>query len=289
MIGSPRIILTGAKGFVGSKLKSYFDSNGQFISELTRDKHSLFETSSLKDLLVDADIIYHLAGRTAGSGHNPGRAALLRNNIEATFNLLNAIKEFCKKPPLLINMSSIHVYDKSTPEITEDSKLEPSNIYGITKLSQEYLIRQATKNGLVRSVIFRASNIYGGGHRPYHNSAISTFCHNIKKNLPIDLYANGKATIDLIYIDDVIDVLANIDTIEKHNGNIYNLASGQTITIQEVIDILEKISGQKIKTNLIDGKEHSFRIITDKLIDAYPNYKNFNIYDGLENTYRDQL
>lgn len=289
MTASPRIIITGAKGFIGTKLKSYFNSNGQPISLLTRDEHSLFETSSLKDLLVDADIIYHLAGRTAGSGHNPGRSTLLRNNIEATFNLLNAIKEFCKKPPLLINMSSIHVYDKSVSEVTEDSKLEPSNIYGITKLSQEYLIRQATKNGLIRSVIFRASNIYGGGHRPYHNSAISTFCHNIKKNLAIDLYARGKATIDLIYIDDVIDVLANISEIEKHNGNIYNLASGQTVTIEEIIDILKKISGQKIKTNLIDGEKHSFRIITKKLADAYPNYKNFNLYDGLEKTYRDQL
>jgi len=289
MDGSPRIIITGAKGFVGSKLINYFQSNGQSISELERDKHSLFETSSLKDLLVDADIIYHLAGSTAGSGHNPGRAALIRNNIEATFNLLNAIKEFCKKPPLLLNMSSIHVYDKSVLEITEDSKLEPSSIYGITKLSQEYLIRQATQNGIIRSIIFRASNIYGGGHRPYHNSAISTFCHNIKKNLTIDLYAKGKATIDLIYIDDVIDVLINIDKIEKHNGNIYNLASGLTISIQEVIDIMKKISGKKIKSNLIDGDKHTFKIDTSKLSDAYPNYKNHSIYDGLEKTYRDQL
>ena len=78
-------------------------------------------------------------------------------------------------------MSTIHVYDKSVSEVTEETNLEPSNIYGITKLSQEYLIRQATKKWPHKIGNLSRSNIYGGGHRPYHNSAISTFCHNIKE------------------------------------------------------------------------------------------------------------
>ena len=280
-----RIVITGANGFIGSKLVKSLSGEKKNIFCLDRNIHSLFDISSLKALLTDADIIYHFAGATAGSGHNPGKDVLTKNNIEATYNLLNAITQFCKKPPLLVNMSTIHVYDKTVSELSESSNLSPSNVYGITKLTQEFLIRQATQVGIIRSVIFRASNVYGEGDRPNHNSAIATFCDKIKRNMEVTLFARGEATLDLIYVDDVVDVLKNIEVFEKHNGQTYNLATGVTVSINEVINNLKKISGLDIKTKLVDGTKHEFSIKIDKLRKAYPEIKHHNINDGLKKTY----
>ena len=285
MNNKPRIVITGSNGFIGSKLFTKLSKLNKNIFCLDRSKHSLFEVESLKNLLADAEVIYHLAGSTAGNGHNPGQDALIKNNVEATSNLIEGISKFCKKPPLLVNMSTIQVYDKSVSEILETTNLSPANIYGISKLVQETLVRQASNMNVIRSIIFRASNIYGEGHRPNHNSVIATFCHQIKNDIEVNLFAKGEAILDLIHVDSVIDVLANIRAINKNNSQIYNLASGNAITINEVIENLQKISGSEIKTKLVEGERRKFSINVDKLKNDYPDIKYCNIFDGLKKTY----
>ena len=282
-------VITGAHGFIGSNLLKNLSIYNNNIFCLDRNIHSLFDISSLENLLKDCEIIYHFAGSTAGSGHNPGTTILAKNNIEATHNLLLAIKRYCKKRPLLINMSSIHVYDKSISRISETSNILPSNTYGITKITQEYLIQQATEIGIIKSIIFRASNIYGENEKPNHNSAISTFCNQIKKNETLNLFANGEACLDLIYIDDVIDILVNIDLIKKHNGVIYNLASGKTTSINDVITILKKISGLDVKVKLIEGEKNEISVNINKLKAAYPKLAQHTVYAGLKKTYENSI
>ncbi len=285
MSTSSRIVITGSNGFIGSRLKKSFLNDKKNVAELIKGKHSLFDIGSLEHILESAEIIYHFAGATAGSGHDPGKLVLIKNNIEATFNLLTAISKFCRKPPLLINMSSIHVYNKALDELKEDSELLPSNDYGMTKLSQEFMIRQATISGVVKSIIFRASNVYGEGDRPNHNSAISTFCHRVKHGSEINLFAGGEATFDLIYIDDIVSILRNIENIKSQDGQIYNLASGTTVTVNHVINHLKKISGKDIKTKMVDGVVHGFSINTDKLNQIFPKIEQHTLFDGLKKTY----
>ena len=285
MSTSSRIVITGSNGFIGSRLKKSFLNDKKSVAELIKGKHSLFDIGSLEDLLKNAEIIYHFAGATAGSGHDPGKSVLIKNNLEATFNLLYAISKFCRKPPLLINMSSIHVYNKALDELKENSELLPSNDYGMTKLSQEFMIRQATISGVVKSIIFRASNVYGEGHRPNRNSAISTFCHRVKHDSEINLFAHGEATFDLIYIDDIVRILRNIENFKSQDGQIYNLASGTTVTVNHVINQLKKISGKDIKTKMVDGVVHGFSINTDKINEIFPKIEQHTLFDGLKKTY----
>jgi len=289
MIDKSQIVVTGSHGFIGSKLVNRLSKLNKNILCLDRTVHSLFEVDSLENLLTDAQVIFHLAGATAGNGHNPGQDVLIKNNIEATGNLIEGISKFCKTPPLLVNMSTIQVYDKTVSEVFETSSLSPANIYGITKLVQEYLIMQATNMNVIKSIIFRASNIYGEGHKPNHNSVIATFCDQIKNDKEVSLFANGKATIDLIHVDNVIDVLLNIRAINNKHCQIYNLASGVTISINEVIENLQKISGANIKKKLVDSDKRDFSINVDKLKNDYPLIKYHNIFDGLKKTYEYDL
>ena len=243
-----KVLVTGSSGFIGSKLVDSFEEE---VAVLDRTRHSLFDEDSLKFLLEDCDLIYHLAGVNAGSGYEPSSTDLTLNNIEGTYNLLRAIKKYCSKPPLFILMSSIHVYDKSQDLFSESGNLGPSSLYGMSKLSQEYLVSQAHQLGILDSVVLRASNIYGGSCRPYYNSAIATFCDQIIKGETIPLFARGDATLDLIYIDDVIRILQNVDILSRDSKTVYNLASGKTFSVKKIIEILDEVSDLEIKTKLI--------------------------------------
>ncbi|MDC3239525.1 SDR family oxidoreductase [Gammaproteobacteria bacterium] len=279
-----KILITGASGFLGKKLAESYQAKNN-ICLLDRKYHSLFEIESLEGLVTDAEIIYHFAGVNSGSGYQPKLEELNKNNIDATYNLIKAIKRYSKRPPTLVLMSSIHVYDKSRKVFSENDQLSPNSSYGMSKLTQEILINQATQMGIIKSVIFRASNIYGPGCRPNYNSAISTFCHQAKNKEEIPLFANGKATLDLIYIDDVIKALRNAKFFLRSGKNTFNLASGRTVPINEIISILCEISGQEIRTKLIDTPFVQFEI-SKKLFDSVcPNFKLHNLHDGIRYTY----
>jgi nucleoside-diphosphate-sugar epimerase len=276
--------VTGSSGFIGSKLVDSFEEE---VAVLDRTRHSLFDEDSLKFLLEDCDLIYHLAGVNAGSGYEPSSTDLTLNNIEGTYNLLRAIKKYCSKPPLFILMSSIHVYDKSQDLFSESGNLGPSSLYGMSKLSQEYLVSQAHQLGILDSVVLRASNIYGGSCRPYYNSAIATFCDQIIKGETIPLFARGDATLDLIYIDDVIRILQNVDILSRDSKTVYNLASGKTFSVKKIIEILDEVSDLEIKTKLIDSPVLNFSINTERLNLALPEFEYTTLEEGLKLTYEE--
>lgn len=279
-----KVLVTGSSGFIGSKL---VDSFREEVATFDRNRHSLFDEDSLKLLLEGCDVIYHLAGVNAGSGYEPSSTDLTLNNIDGTYNLLRAIKKYCAKPPSFILMSSIHVYDKSQDLFLESDNLGPSSIYGMSKLAQEYLVNQAEQEGIINSVIFRASNIYGGSCKPYYNSAIATFCDQIIDKKEIPLFANGEAALDLIYIDDVVKVLRNVDSFFQDQGKTYNLASGKTFTVNKIIKILKEVSNLDVKTKLVDTPTLKFSISTQKLKDALPNFKLTALEEGLKMTYEE--
>tara|TARA_B100000963_G_scaffold289884_1_gene259510 strand:- start:319 stop:1197 length:879 start_codon:yes stop_codon:yes gene_type:complete len=278
------ILVTGSGGFIGSKLVTNFKNE---VATLDKYKHSLFKYKSLKPLLEKCDVIYHLAGVNAGSGYDPSSSELTKNNIHGTYNLIQAIKEFCSQPPLFVLMSSIHVYDKSSENFSESDSLGPSSIYGMSKLSQEYLVSQAHQLGILDSVVLRASNIYGGSCRPYYNSAIATFCDQIIKGETIPLFARGDATLDLIYIDDVIRILQNVDILSRDSKTVYNLASGKTFSVKKIIEILDEVSDLEIKTKLIDSPVLNFSINTERLNLALPEFEYTTLEEGLKLTYEE--
>lgn len=97
---------------------------------------------TLKCLIKNVRVIFHLAGVSTGSGYSPPNEYLVRNNVLATRGLIRAIRQYCTFPPLVILLSSIHVYKKSVC-YTEATELTPLSFYGLTKLTQELLLQTA--------------------------------------------------------------------------------------------------------------------------------------------------
>lgn len=141
---------------------------------------------------------------------------------------------------------------------TEDSKIHPTSIYGITKQIQEEMVTVICKAIGIPSVIFRYQNVYGPGQslsNPY-TGILSIFSNRLLQNKEINIFEDGLESRDFIYIDDVVN--ATIDGLENNNAdyNIFNVGSGISMNVTMVVKMLESAYRKKSNT-IVSG---DFRI-----------------------------
>lgn len=137
----------------------------------------------------------------------------------------------------------------------EKSKINPLSHYGVTKYQQEKLIMQIGRTLKIPTVALRYQNVYGPGQslsNPY-TGILSIFSTRILNGNNIDIYEDGAASRDFIFIDDVVD--ATILALENKNANnkIFNVGSGEAITVGNVAKILKEKYNSNIKLE-VNGK-----------------------------------
>ncbi|WP_243346188.1 NAD-dependent epimerase/dehydratase family protein [Parabacteroides sp. FAFU027] len=128
---------------------------------------------------------------------------------------------------------------------TEDSKIHPTSVYGITKQNQEQMVLTVCKSLGIAAVGYRYQNVYGPGQslsNPY-TGILSIFSTRIKNGNPINIFEDGKETRDFVYIEDVAD--ATMLGLEKDeaNGQVYNVGTGVSTDVITVAQTLSKNYG----------------------------------------------
>ena len=235
--------VTGASGFLGSHLTNALHQLADFrVTALKRGSSGKFpEINKLKSFVENLDLIYHVAGVNRGKNEE-----ILKGNIQATFNLLEAIRKYGKSSLRIIFTSSSQVYKKtklSEKLVTETYKAEPETLFGVAKKTSEDLIRLS---GFEHAII-RIANVYGPGCPPEYNSVIATFCQKSINDQPIRVDGDGYQKRDFIYVEDVIKAMILAGT-KKNNfiSGVYNLGTGRTASLRQVIRGI-KSSGIKVK------------------------------------------
>lgn len=188
-----KILITGANGFIGKNLIARLRER-QDVEVLAFTKESTRE--QLRQQVSQADFIFHLAGVNRPT--DP--AEFVTGNAELTDLLCRFVTETGRRTPL--------VY-------TSSIQAEHDNPYGRSKRAAEDTLAAlaGTNDGGVH--IFRLPNVFGKWCRPNYNSAVATFCHNICRDLPIQIN-DPNAALTLVYIDDVIDRFLRL--LEGHGG-----------------------------------------------------------------------
>ncbi|PJJ67801.1 NAD-dependent epimerase/dehydratase family protein [Chryseobacterium geocarposphaerae] len=123
---------------------------------------------------------------------------------------------------------------------TEDSKIHPTSVYGITKQNQEQLVLTVCRSLGIAAVGYRFQNVYGPGQslaNPY-TGILSIFSTRIKNGNSINIFEDGKETRDFVFIDDVAE--ATILGLEKKeaNGEVYNVGTGVATNVMTVAETL---------------------------------------------------
>jgi UDP-2-acetamido-2,6-beta-L-arabino-hexul-4-ose reductase len=211
-----KILVTGAKGFIGKNLIAEF-KNRKYneIFEYDRDTDPLLLDTYCKE----ADFVFHLAG----VNRPKEQSEFMKGNFGFTSDLLNSLKKHNNTCPVMIS-SSIQA--------------ELDNPYGESKKAGEDLLFAYGKENGAKVLVYRFPNVFGKWCKPNYNSAVATFCHNVAHDLPIQVN-DPNVVMNLVYIDDVVNEL--IDAIEGNENRANSFCEVpvvHTIKLGEIVDLI---------------------------------------------------
>ena len=141
--------------------------------------------------------------------------------------------------------SSSAVYgEQEKLPITEDAPLKPTNTYGATKLAGEALVNAYRDEKGLSTIALRYFNVYGPGMLGgLYAGVIYKFLKAALRGKPLTIYGDGEQTRDFVYVEDV--ARANLKALESRVGGVFNIGSGNSITINELARITLEITGSK--------------------------------------------
>ncbi len=270
-----KILVTGAKGFVGRNLTEYFktirDGKNKLYSQLPISQIYEYDAdSSPEDLDMycrDADYVFHLAGVNRSADEKE----LIRGNIDITTDLINS---------LIKNQNRCPVMFSSSIQACRCDRYENS-LYGEAKLACEDLLFKYKEEYGAEVYVFRFPNVFGKWCRPNYNSVVATFCNNIARDLPIQIN-DPETVLELLYIDDLVlgmtDVLTGaISRCEYDKTNVIAAKEGKycyipcvySVSLGKIAEMLYGFKEMQSLHMIPEMKNGSFE---KKLYSTYVSY-----------------
>lgn len=267
-----KILVTGGAGFIGKYLVKSLQENNHIISIIDNfsnsDKKSIstFEDNRIQvfegditnfedisNATINQDLVIHLAAKISVEESIKNPDETFRVNVEGTRNVLSSCKKNNVKK--LIASSSAAVYGEGIQNIklNEQSIKNPISPYGESKIKMEEEIMKFCSLNEINFVILRFFNIYGIGQTSEYAGVITKFLEKIKKNQALSITGDGTQIRDFVSI---YDIICSIDNAIKYNRNgIFNIASGNGITVNELAKLMISASGKKLDIKNISFKQ----------------------------------
>jgi nucleoside-diphosphate-sugar epimerase len=262
-----KCLVTGAAGFIGSHLSEalikrgnevrgvdcftdYYAKNLKLanLTELKNRREFEFveadiTSDTVSKYVKDVDIVFHLAAQPGvRASWGASFSHYIKDNIAATQRLLEAAKEVHLKRFIYASSSSIYGDAERFPT-PEDTTPSPNSPYGATKFEAELLCNVYRKNFGVPTVVLRYFTVYGPRQRP--DMAFNRFISAIQRGEEVVVFGDGSQGRDFTFVLDT--VAATCLSAEAEPGSTYNVGTGSTITVNEVLSILERIIGKQAK------------------------------------------
>jgi len=250
-----KVLITGGTGFIGSRLALAYLEKGDSVSVMGQENNgaesenrksietkggkitigSVTDRQKVFETVKGADVVYHFAA--AQHEANVPDQTFWDVNVAGTKNVIEAsLKARVKR---FVHGSTIGVYGTSLEgHLDEQSPVNPDNIYGVTKLEGEKLVRSFENKLPV--VIIRVSETYGpGDHR------LLKLFKGIKKNA-FFVIGNGENIHHLLYISDLIQGLNLATTVDEAVGKIFLLSGKDALTTSAMVEIISAQLGKTV-------------------------------------------
>ncbi len=259
-------VITGIAGFVGSNLADELirhDYSVMGIDDLSVGKYDniydqvlrgdisfvkgdINDERLLADVFAGADYIFHDAAlnRMSKSIENPVRTSTA--NIMGTLRVLVAARDAKVKKLIHASSSSI-LGDTNIQPTTEDLSPNPKSPYAVDKTANELFCRVFQEIYGLQTVCLRYHSIYGKRQigDNIHAAAIPKFILSMSKGEQPEIYGDGTQSRDFTYIKDIVDACRLFA--ENEATGVFNISSGKTYTLKQVVDIINKVLNKDIK------------------------------------------
>lgn len=205
-----KILVTGAKGFVGrnlcTQLKNIRDGKARCYGGLTIKEVMEYDLgSTLEELELycsKADFVFNLAGVNRPQENDE----FMKGNFGFASSLLDTLKKYRNACPVMLS---------SSVQASLAGRFGNSE-YGRSKKAGEELFFDYAKETGAKILVYRFPNLFGKWCRPNYNSAVATFCHNIANDLPIQVN-DPNVELELLYIDDLVEEMIAALKGEEHH------------------------------------------------------------------------
>lgn len=283
-----KALVTGGAGFIGSHI----------AERLLKDGHEVividdFSTGKMENLPVDderltviegdirgfdplvkimegVDWVFHQAAVASvpKTVHDPiGSSAV---NYAGTLNILEAARINKVKRVVFASSAALYGDELTLPKIETMSPVALSP-YAVDKMASEYAcMMYKTLYGL-ETVALRYFNVYGPRQDPSspYSGVISIFIDRLKAGSNPTIYGNGEQTRDFIYVDDVVEANMMAITNERAGGEVFNIATGERSTLNNLLKILCRIAGKEFSPEYDDVRDGDIK-------DSYANIEKAN-------------
>ncbi|MBI5122332.1 GDP-mannose 4,6-dehydratase [Candidatus Roizmanbacteria bacterium] len=267
------ILVTGGIGFVGSHLVEQLIKlqSNVVVVDINLDKRSYLFTENLhkKSIVIDLDIcdyrkllalikkykiefIFHLAAQALVEDAYKNPKYTLDNNILSTINVLEAVRINPQIKGLVV-ASSDKAYGKlSVAKYTESDPLSGDHPYDTSKSVTDLISTTYYKTYKIPVVVTRFGNIYGEGDLNF-SRIIPGIMESIIQNSELRIRSNGKYVRDYLYVKDVVNgYLLLAKNIEKVKGEVFNFGSKETLSVLDLIKLVEKTLNKKIDYKILN-------------------------------------
>lgn len=295
------ILVTGGSGFIGTNLVRKLLEKQVDIHVIVRPESNLWRLEPLIPHIflhkvdlenfevlqkiikqISPSVIFHLAAHGVSSLHNDN-CKILTSNVFGTFNLLRATKDIDYESFIHVGGSS--EYGKKNAPMSEKDVLEPMTFYGLSKACASLLSQQFAFEQIKPITILRPFSVYGPYESPIR--LIPTAFEAAIKGKTLKLTSPGFSR-DYIFVEDVVEACL-LSWEKKITREIINIGTGVQTTNEKVVELIEKITGEKINIQVgtypprLSDKPNWVADITKakELLKWKPRY---SIKQGLEKT-----
>ena len=278
-----KILVTGAKGFVGknlcAQLKNIRAGKARNYGDITIDEIYEYDLDSTSEQLdawcKDSDFVFNLAGVNRPKNQDE----FMKGNFGFASTLLDTLKKHGNKCPVMLS---------SSQQASLTGRFGNSE-YGRSKKAGEDLFLEYAKETGAKVLVYRFPNLFGKWCRPNYNSAVATFCNAFANDLPYTVN-DPSVELELLYIDDLVDEMIaclqgkehrcefnGLEVIPMFNGQCSIVNEGKycyvptthKATLGEIIELLKSFAEQPKTLMIPEIPENSF---AKKLYSTYLSY-----------------
>lgn len=270
-----KVLITGITGFVGIHFATHLLSQENYkIVGTYRSESGLASLGTLKDHVqlqqVDLndmqaveslifsekpDYIFHLAAQASPAKSFSSPVETLTNNIESEFSLFDTVKKHNLHDTRVVIVSTGEIYGAVTPAdlpIDEDTPMRPVSPYAVSKITQDYLALQYHLAHKIDVVRIRPYNHIGPGQKAGY--VVADFVKQVVeiekgKKEPVISVGNLHAKRDFTDVRDIVKAYELAMRLGK-SGDVYNLGSGQSRKIDDILQLLLSLSSKKITVSV---------------------------------------